>query len=652
MLARFARRLGSALPRFAVARYTHASPASKGLMGNRFLSALLVCLAVIFAAGCGGGGGTTDPHGPPPPPPTVTVSIAPEYAAMTFTQTQQFTATVLNASDATVTWKVDGIAGGNGTVGTIDATGLYTPPASVGSHTVTATSVADTSKTAAAPLDITDYAGVFTYHNDNLRTGQNLGETVLTPANVTASQFGKLFRYTVDGYIYAQPLYVANLAIPGQGTRNVVYVCTEHDSVYAFDADNRAPGTLWQVSFIGGGVSTVPSGDTGTNDITPEVGITGTPVIDPATKTLYVVAKTKEPGPTYVLRLHALDITTGAEKFGGPVVINATVAGTGDGNDGGGHIPFNSLRQSNRAALLLDHGLVYFASASHGDNDPYHGWVFAYNATTLAQVAVWNATPNESRGGIWQVGNGPAADAAGNVYVETGNGTFNASLGGTGYGDSFVRLTGSTLTVADYFTPYNQSDLEARDTDLGSSGPMLLPDQASGPAHLVVGSHKNGTLYLIDRDNMGHFNAAGDTQIVKELDGATGGSFGTPAYYKGAIYMHGASDVLRAFTWNGTTLTLSAQGSPTSSFPGTTATISANGNSDGIVWELQVDGFRSSGSAVLRAYDASNLSQLYSSSASGADAAGRAVKFTVPTVANGKVYVGTQSELDVYGRIR
>jgi hypothetical protein len=581
----------------------------------------------------------------------VTVSVSPAYASLTFTEPQQFTATVLNATNTNVTWTVDGIAAGNGTVGTIDANGLYTPPAQVGSHTVSATSVADTTASATAALDVTNYAGTFTYHNDNLRTGQNLGETVLTPANVNSAHFGKLFSYAVDGYIYAQPLYVANVAIPGQGFHNVVYVATEHNSVYAFDADNRTPQTLWHVSFLGTGVTSVPSADTGTTDITPEVGITGTPVIDPASGTLYVVAKTKETGPAYVLRLHALDITTGAEKFGGPVVITAMINGTGDGNDGAGHVPFNSLRQSDRCALLLDHGIVYIASASHGDNDPYHGWVLGYDAGTLAQVAVFNATPNESRAGIWEAGNGPAADAAGNVYVSTGNGTFNASLGGTGYGDSFLKLAGGTLVLSDYFTPFNQSTLEAIDADMGSSGPMLLPDQATGPAHLMVGFNKLGTLFLVDRDNMGHFNAAGDTQIVQEIGSAVGEAFATPAYFNGTIYIHAESDVLKAFTWNGTMLTASGQGLTTSAFPGATPVISANGTAHAIVWELQVDAFTRGGPAVLRAVDAANVAnELYNSTLSGP--AGPAVKFSVPTVANGKVYVGTQTELDVYGRTK
>ncbi|MBI2677233.1 MAG: Ig-like domain repeat protein [Candidatus Koribacter versatilis] len=625
-------------------------------MPKKSVSALLVCLAVIFAAGCGGGGmssgGGTPP--PPPPPPGVTVRLTPQAVSITFTQTQQFTATVQNTTNTAVTWTVDGIAGGNATVGTITGAGLYTPPATVGAHNIVATSAADATVNDSSTLHVTNYAGTFTFHNDNLRTGQNVDETVLTPANVRTATFGKLLSYSVDGYVYAQPLYLANLAVPGQGFHNVVFVATEHNSVYAFDADGRSATPLWRVSFLSAGMTTVPNGDVNSGDLVPEIGITSTPVIDPATNTIYVVAKTKEPGPTYRFRLHALDVSTGAEKFGGPVILTATVNGTGDGNDGAGHVPFNTLRQHQRPALLLDHGIVYITFAAHGDVDPYHGWVLAYNASTLAQVSTFNATPNESRAGIWQAGSGPAADAAGNVYVSTGNGTFNASLGGTGYGDAFVKLAapGGVMAVNDYFAPFNQATLESLDIDLGSSGPILLPDQSVGPAHLMVGAGKQGTVYVVDRDNMGHFNAAADTQIVQALPGAIGNAFGTPAFFNGRLYYHGNKDVLKAFTLSGGAFSASpsAQSNVTFNFPGSTPSVSSNGTANGIVWELEVDGFSGGGPAVLFAWDATNLSQLYSSSSSGArDVAGPAVKFTTPTVANGKVYVGTQTQLNIYG---
>ncbi|HTK95279.1 MAG TPA: hypothetical protein VL382_06540, partial [Terriglobales bacterium] len=590
-------------------------------------------------------------HQPPPP---VTVALSPRAVSVTFTQPpQSFIATVLHASDTSVTWTVDGVLNGNATVGTITTAGLYTAPTVVGSHTIVATSVADPSKSASATIYITDYAGTFTYHNDNARTGQDLAETVLSPANVAPTTFGKLFSLPVDGYVYAQPLYVANLDMGALGVHNVVFVATEHDSVYAFDADNRVSSPLWHTSFINGAsVTTVPSADVASNDIVPEVGITGTPVIDPAAQLIYVVAKTKESGQ-YVQRLHALDLTTGAERLGGPVALAASVPGSGDGDDGAGNVPFNSLRQLQRSALLLDHGVVYIAFASHSDNDPYHGWVLAYDAATLAPVSALNVTPDGARAGIWHAGGGPAADAAGNVYISTGNGTFDAASGGADYGDSVLRLAGSSLVPSDYFTPFNQATLEAADKDLGSGGPMLLPDQSVGPAHLLLLGGKEGRLYLLDRDNLGHFHAGDDSQIPQSLLGAVGRVFGTPAYFNGSVYFHSTDDVLKAFALSNGRLPSSAtsQSNTNSTFPGCIPVVSADASVNAIVWELNVTGFSTNSSAVLHAYDATNVArELYNTTQNPSrDAAGPAVKFTVPTVANGKVYVGTQNAVNVYG---
>jgi len=334
-----------------------------------------------------------------------TFSISPRVSVLTFTGTQQFT-----ASSGGVTWSVDGIVGGSTSSGTITSTGLYTPPSNTGTHTVTGTA---SGQSAGATVYVSNYPGTFTHHNDNNRTGQNTAETVLTPSNVTQAQFGKLYSYAVDGYSYASPLYVANVSIPGKGFHNVVYVATEHDSVYAFDADGLTSTPLWKVSFLQSGVTTVPCADVGEcGDIPNEIGITGTPVIDPGSGTLYVVAKTKE-SSSYVQRLHALDITTGAEKFGGPVIIQASVPGIGDGTT---TVNFNALRENQRPGLLLSNGIVYLGFGSHGDNPTYHGWVLAYNATTLQQVLVYNATPDGSEGGIWQSGGGLATDATGNIY--------------------------------------------------------------------------------------------------------------------------------------------------------------------------------------------------------------------------------------------
>ena len=496
------------------------------------------------------------------------------------------------------------------------------------------------------------FSGTFSQRNDIARTGQNLQEFALTPATVNPAQFGQLFSCAVDGYVYAQPLYVSNVALPGQGTHNAVFVATEHGSVYAFDADDATCVQLWMTSFIdpNNGITTVPSADVLTDNIVPEVGITGTPVIDSLTGTLYVVAATKE-STTYVQRLHALDITTGLETMGGPVVIQASVPGTGQESDGV-NVAFNPLRSLQRAALLLSQGVVYIAFASNGDSD--HGWLFGYDAATLQQVAALSATPNGSLGGIWQSGGGPAADATGNLYVVTGNGTFDLNMGGVDVGDSFLRLStaaGGGLTVADYFTPFNQADLAAGDLDLGSGGPLLLPDQADGVhPHLVLAGAKDGNGYLVDRDQMGGFNATDNSQIVQTIPISDFEIFCTPAFWQNTIYFLAVTDVLKAFSLSGGLLaTTPTSRAPTPfSFPGASPVISANGTTNGIVWALD---YNQGGPAVLHAYDATDVSvELYNSTQVGSrDQAGPAVKFSVPTVANGKVYVAGQYQLTVFG---
>jgi hypothetical protein len=505
----------------------------------------------------------------------------------------------------------------------------------------------------------TTLTSVLTWHNDIGRTGHNLAETTLTPSNVKHPQFKKLFSDAVDGYVYAQPLYVPGVSISGQ-SHNVVYVATENDSVYAFDADT-AGNPLWHASFIdaSAGITPVPASDTDCTGNAPAYGITATPVIDSSNGTLYVVANTKENG-NYFYRLHALDIATGAEKFGGPVAIEASVKGTGEGSSGG-TISFNALQQHIRPGLLLLNNVVYITSASHCDLEPYHGWLFAYNANSLGQVGVLNTTPDGSAGGIWMSGAGPAADSDGNIYFATGNGTFDVSSGGVDYGESYMKLNSATLAVTDYFTPFNQKALTSADLDLGAGGIVLLPVQSGPDPDELVGAGKDGSIYLVNIDDMGKYNSTGN-MIVETIANAVGASgcdtekygcvWATPAYWQGNIYIAGHDDTLKDFQLKsgllGTTPT--SESTITFGYFGTTPAISANGATNGIVWVLDSSSWPK-GQAVLRAYAANNLStELYDSNQAGtADYPGLTSKFTVPTIANGKVYVVTQTQLSVYG---
>ena len=510
---------------------------------------------------------------------------------------------------------------------------------------------------------------VTTYHNDIGRTGQNLNETILTTSNVNATQFGKLFSQPVDGQIYAQPLYFSGLTIGGQ-THNVVFVATENDSVYAFDADSNGGANaspLWMASMLtaahgaASGATAFPASELAA-DITPLVGITGTPVIDPSSNTLYVVSKTQE-GGNAVQRLHALDVTTGNEKFGGPVVITATVAGTGNGSVSG-QLTFDSMWENQRPGLLLVNGIVYIGFAAHGDNGPWHGWILGYNATTLKQTGAYNASPNGIGAGFWMSGAGLAADVLnpstkpyGRMFVTSGNGDYTATTPYTNsmdYGDTIVNLdlTNGVPTVQDEFTPSDQASLDAEDGDLGSGGAMLLPTQTTGSyPHLLVQTGKEGTLYLVNRDNMTGYKST--DAVVQEIPYGVGvGSWSTAAYWNGNVYYWGRVDYLRCFPLvNGqlsTSPTLSAE---VYNYPGATPSISANGSTQGIVWTIDTEAYATNGAAILQAHNASNCATtLYSSSTNSArDNPGPAVKFAVPTVMNGKVYVGTGTQVSVYG---
>lgn len=505
-------------------------------------------------------------------------------------------------------------------------------------------------------------AQVTTSQYDNARTGANLSETVLTPANVNTKQFGKVFSFPVDGPIYAQPLYLPGVEVPGKGVHSVVFVATEHDSVYAFDADGKISEPLWKVSFANpeAGVTAVPARDVDCPFITPEVGITSTPVIDLQTGTLYVLARTKERKGTfssdeYVQRLHGLAITTGVEKFGGPVVIQASLPGKGAGSSGG-QVKFNALRDNPRASLLLTNDRVYLTWASSCDVGPYHGWVMAYDARTLAQVGVFNASPDAQESGIWAGDTGPAADKDGNIFVATGNGTFDAASNGRDYGDSVLKLgwKSDRLDLLDYFTPYNQDGLNRNDKDLGSGGVVLLPDQPGSQAHALIVTGKGGVIHVINRDAMGKFHADDDSNALQELAAAPDEAFGAAAYWNGHVYYQFSHDVLKDFLVSNGRLSHDPVARSTTRFvdPGSTPAVSANGKKNAIVWVLSSRGWRSADrAAVLYAYDSTNVAhELYNSEQNSArDHAALATRFSIPTVVNGRVYVGTRSELDVYG---
>jgi hypothetical protein len=602
---------------------------------------------------------------------TLTIAATPSVTSVTLNP-----ASVLggNSSQGTVTLSGPALSGGATITLTSSNTAAAQVPASlvvpatansatfaittssVSSPTSSDISASYNSSTQTAILDVTQVASstaVLTYHNDNLRTGQNVHESILTTANVDSTTFGKLFSLPVDGPIFAQPLYMPGVTV-GTQVHNLVFVATEHDSVYAWDADTVSTTPVWYASFINpaSGVTAVPCAEAAGNDcstITPEFGVTSTPVIDSSTGTLYVVATTKEvsgDATSYVYRLHALSVTTGQEKLGGPVVIQAT-------SGSAALVPKQHLQ---RPGLLLMNGVVYIGFGSHGDHSPWYGWLLAYSASTLQRVMVFNTAPTTGEAAIWQSGCGPAADSGGNIYFNTGNGPFDADSGGLDYGDSIVKLN-SSGTVVDYFTPYNQATLNASDADVGSSGLVLLPDQTGTYAHVLIGAGKQGVIYSVNRDGMGKYNGTSNQNIQSLAGLSSHGLFGSPAYWNGNVYFAAWNDYLRAFQVTNGMVALTSHSSATLAFPGATPSVSSNGTTNGIVWIIQENVpndtvLTNPPTAVLRAYDATNLAiELYDSTqATGnRDAAGGAVKFAVPTVANGKVYVGNSNQVTVYG---
>jgi len=582
------------------------------------------------------------------------LAISPQNALINVLQTQSFSANL------PVTWSVDGVAGGNSTSGAITAAGLYKPTAASvgGSHMVSAASMNPPQTQSVMVQVVSGFAGVLTFHNDAARSGLNPNEVVLNPSNVNSAKFGKLFTLAADGKVDAQPLYVPNLTLPGKGTHNVLFVASEHDAVYAFDADSGA--LLWQVSMLGAGET--PSDNRGCGQVSPEIGVTSTPAIDLNAGphgTMYVVAMSKS-GSTYFQRIHALDLTTGGEQFGGPVLVQATYPGNGANNDGHGHVVFDPKQYKERSGLLLLNGKLYTSWASHCDAGAYTGWVIVYDQNTLAQTNVLNVTPNGSEGAFWNAGGGLAADSGGSIYQLVANGSFDTTLNPAGFpnqgdfGNAFVRIsTGGVLSVADYFAMSNVTSENNADEDLGSGGAMVLPDMVDAQnqvRHLAVGAGKDGNVYLVDRDNMGKFNPNNNNQIYQEIaGGVSGGVFSSPAYFNGRIYYGAVGDLLRAFQFTQARLGNAPDSVSAHSygFPGASPSISSTGNSNAVLWVSE-----NSNPAVLHAYDANDLNrELYNSNqaAGGRDHFGAGNKFIAVTIANGKVYVGTTNGVGVFG---
>jgi len=484
---------------------------------------------------------------------------------------------------------------------------------------------------------LTAQLSVVTYHNDNARTGQYLDEILLTPANVQAGLFEKRYFLALDGTVYAQPLYLSRVHIAGQGFHNVLFVATSHDSLYALDADDESAAPLWQVSFLNAasGVSTVSAADVGCN-LMPELGITGTPVIDPDSGTIYLIAYTKESANQYVYRLHALDVTNGSERPGSPVEIQPP--------------GFVALAHKQRGALLLSNGVIYSTWSGNCDLGTYHGWVIAHDATTLNLSGFFNSSPGDRGSSFWNGGAGPAADAQGGIYVVSANGDFDGDAALAEYDESVLRIMPAPdLLAADQFTPFNKQTLDAQDLDLGSSGALVLPDEAGSPSHphVLFTSGKEGRMYLLDRDALGGVQTGSDAGSLASLpDPGVHATFGAAAYFNGSIYIAPVDSPMFAFGVAGASLASSASAftSNQNGHPGATPSISASGSNDGIVWAITAD----DGGRLL-AYDATDLSTLYDSNARASDQLPGYVEFSVPTIADGKVVAAAGSGVAVYG---
>lgn len=611
----------------------------------------------LLLAACGGssGGGMAPANRAP------TITTQPAAATVAIGQAAIFTVVADGTPPLAYQWRKDGqdIAGAS-------AASYSTPAATAAddgtSFVVTVSNAVGSVTSSPAQLAVTATAAltdVLTYHNDNARSAQNLSETVLTPAAVGSSRFGLLRTLPADGLVDAQPLVVTNLSVAGK-PRNVVYIATEHGSLYSYDADDGT--ALARVSLLGSGETT--SDPRGCSQVSPEIGITATPVIDRgagAHGTLYAVAMSKDAGGNYYQRLHALDLVTLAEQPPSPVVVQASYPGSG-AHSVNGQVVFDPAQYKERVGLLLVGGTVYTAWASHCDIAPYTGWIIGYDGATLAQTRVLNVVPNGSDGAIWQAGGGLAADAQGYLYALVANGTFDTTLDAAGlpsrgdYGNAFIKVsTANPIHVADYFAMDNDVSESAADVDLGSGAPMLLPDvtDAGGTVRqLAVGAGKDGHLYVVNRESLGKFSSATNSAVWQDLPGALpGGVWSAPAYYNGSVYYADRSGTLKAFAISQARLgaTPASQSGTTFAYPGASPAVSANGASGGIVWALESAAGQT---AVLHAYDAANLGhELYNSNqaAAGADHFGTGNKFVTPTIANGKVFVGTPSGVAVFG---
>ena len=617
----------------------------------------------------------------PPPQPDFSLAVTPATLSLTSGaagQPVQLTATALNGFTGTVSVALTGLPAG---VTANPATLSLTPgtPQSVtltagnsaqpGSANVVFTGTSGSlSHTATLALTLAGSSGVnvTTYHNDNARDGWYSSETTLTPQNVNANTFGKLRELPVDGKVDAQPLYVSGLSIAGQ-THNVLIVVTENASAYAFDADSGTQ--LWKVTALGANETT--SDNHGCGQISPQIGITDTPVIDRANGpngAVFFVAMSKDASSNYHQRLHALDLTTGAELTGSPSEIQASFPGTGYGSTNGSQV-FDPGQYAERVGLLLMNSQIYLAWTSHCDDDPYTGWLMAYSETTLKQTSVLNLTPNgpstphygDGEGAVWMSGAGLAGDTQGNIFFLDANGTFDATLNTNGFpssgdfGNSFMKVstTGNVLAAADYFAAYNLQSESDADQDLGSGGAMLLPDQtdANGVVrHLAVGAGKDTNIYVVNRDNMGKFNASSNNAIYQEIpDALSGGAWSMAALFNNTVYYAGVGDHLKAFPITNALLatTPAAESANTFGYPGATPSVSSNGSQNGIVWAIE----NQNGAGVLHAYDPTNIpTELYDSNQApnGRDNFSDN-KFVTPMIANGKVYVGTQTSVAVFG---